>query len=372
MSLDYRIWIDGYVLVTSNPAQACAQPATLLKHAQNTPTGAPHKTGQVVCGLQSCPASCDVGIIDRSRRRRFPRRGHIDGLGRRSLSFDRETGAMLERVHLRRRDLVPFESIIRDRASSRLPVVRRRTLSPARRASNATPSTGELTVLAEFVTGSRLSDLLEATADAGDRSRRRRRAGLLCSTALPALTLPALDRRHHARPDRRLTHCPHTRRTGRVSRRRVWYRQSSTSTCRVSGCGPGFGIAVARGRWCRASRSRRPTSPRSRSAPLRSCSDATCRPDEYPERADHRSSWKSIEVAQIRGTAAFATGSPALPPALAAASRAAGRIASADEALGRRSATRAPRHRTSTCAARPSMEFAAQMDAALRHRAGRG
>jgi len=62
MSLDYRIWIDGYDLVTSNRAQPSAQPAPLLKHWKNTPTGAGHKTGQVVCGLQSCAGSCDVGI----------------------------------------------------------------------------------------------------------------------------------------------------------------------------------------------------------------------------------------------------------------------------------------------------------------------
>jgi len=62
MSLDYRIWIDGYDLVTSNRAQPCARPAILLKHSKNAPAGARHKTGPMVCRLQSCAGSCDVGI----------------------------------------------------------------------------------------------------------------------------------------------------------------------------------------------------------------------------------------------------------------------------------------------------------------------
>ena len=40
--------------------------------------------------------------------------GHIDGLGRRVLAFDRETGAILERLHLRP-ELAAFETPIRQR-----------------------------------------------------------------------------------------------------------------------------------------------------------------------------------------------------------------------------------------------------------------
>ena len=50
------------------------------------------------------------------------------------------------------------------------------------------PATGELTVLAEFITGSRLSDLLEATADAGIVPGVDVALGYLLDT-LPALTL---------------------------------------------------------------------------------------------------------------------------------------------------------------------------------------
>jgi hypothetical protein len=89
--------------------------------------------------------------------------GHIDGLGRRSLSFDRETGEMLERAHVQP-ELAAFESLIRKRVARLAPFEDERFARPDR--VERDPATGELTVLAEFITGSRLSDLLEATADA--------------------------------------------------------------------------------------------------------------------------------------------------------------------------------------------------------------
>jgi hypothetical protein len=62
MSFDYRIWIDGYVLVTSTEPASGANRTNPLKHSKYPPARARHKSGQVVCGLQSCAGSCDVGI----------------------------------------------------------------------------------------------------------------------------------------------------------------------------------------------------------------------------------------------------------------------------------------------------------------------
>ena len=44
------------------PRATLRRPATPLKHSKTAPTVARHKTGRVVCGLQSCAGSCDVGI----------------------------------------------------------------------------------------------------------------------------------------------------------------------------------------------------------------------------------------------------------------------------------------------------------------------
>src|SRR5262245_29810680 len=88
--------------------------------------------------------------------------GHVDGLGRRSLSFDRETGAILERLYLRP-ELAAFEAIIRKRVAHLAELEDERFARPSRVERDAT--TGELTVLAEFITGSRLSDLLDTSAE---------------------------------------------------------------------------------------------------------------------------------------------------------------------------------------------------------------
>jgi PEGA domain len=89
--------------------------------------------------------------------------GHVDGLGRRSLAFDRVTGAVLERLHLRP-ELTVFEQLLRRRVESLVPLEDDRFARPS--AVERDPATGELTVVAEFVTGTRLSDLLETSADA--------------------------------------------------------------------------------------------------------------------------------------------------------------------------------------------------------------
>jgi PEGA domain-containing protein len=88
--------------------------------------------------------------------------GFADGLGRRVLAFDREEGVMLERLVLRP-ELAAFEGILRDR------VERLGSLEDERLARPRTVErdAGGLVVVSEFVPGSRLSDLLEISADLG-------------------------------------------------------------------------------------------------------------------------------------------------------------------------------------------------------------
>ncbi len=90
--------------------------------------------------------------------------GQTDGLGRRELYFDRETGAMFERLHLRP-ELAVYEPAIRDRMG-RLAgfdhpgFCHDCTLERDR-------SAGHLTVVSPFVPGSRLSDAIERASDDG-------------------------------------------------------------------------------------------------------------------------------------------------------------------------------------------------------------
>jgi PEGA domain len=88
--------------------------------------------------------------------------GFADGLGRRILAFDREEGVMLERLVLRP-ELVAFESILRDR------IERLGSLEDERLARPRTidREVGGVVVVSEFVPGSRLSDLLETSAELG-------------------------------------------------------------------------------------------------------------------------------------------------------------------------------------------------------------
>jgi len=90
--------------------------------------------------------------------------GHVDGLGRRLLAFDRETGAILERLHLRP-ELAAFEPAIRLRVDQLSSFDDERFARPA--SVERDPATGDLTVLSEFVAGSHLSDLLETAEEGG-------------------------------------------------------------------------------------------------------------------------------------------------------------------------------------------------------------
>jgi len=84
--------------------------------------------------------------------------GYEDGLGRRTLEIDRESGVMLERLHLRP-EIGAFEAFLRER------VAFSSTIDDARfaqvRAIERGPR-GSLSVVSQFIAGSRLCDLLEA------------------------------------------------------------------------------------------------------------------------------------------------------------------------------------------------------------------
>jgi hypothetical protein len=90
--------------------------------------------------------------------------GFADGLGRRELAFDREEGVMLERLVLRP-ELGAFETALRERIDRLAALEDERLARP--RTIEREPN-GGLVVVSEFVPGSRLSDLLETSADLGN------------------------------------------------------------------------------------------------------------------------------------------------------------------------------------------------------------
>ena len=90
--------------------------------------------------------------------------GHVDGLGRRLLAIDRETGAMMERLRLRP-ELSAFESALRHRVDELAHFEDERFARPF--AVERDSESGDLGVLSEFVAGSRMSDLLETAQEAG-------------------------------------------------------------------------------------------------------------------------------------------------------------------------------------------------------------
>jgi hypothetical protein len=84
--------------------------------------------------------------------------GYEDGLGRRTLEFDRETGGMLERLHLRP-ELGAFETFLSERVLLATALDGERF---ARHRGIERDDRNVLTVLSQFVAGNRLCDLLEA------------------------------------------------------------------------------------------------------------------------------------------------------------------------------------------------------------------
>ena len=87
--------------------------------------------------------------------------GYHDGLGRRTLIFDREDGAILERLHLRP-EFRAFEEALRERMDCAAAFDDERLARV--RGIERDPADGGLTVVSKFVSGNRVSDLLEAAA----------------------------------------------------------------------------------------------------------------------------------------------------------------------------------------------------------------
>ena len=90
--------------------------------------------------------------------------GLVDGLGRRVLAFDRETGVMLERLVLRP-ELAAFEAAIKERVDLLAAIDDERFARPG--TVQRDRETGDLAVVSEFVAGSRLSDIIESAEEAG-------------------------------------------------------------------------------------------------------------------------------------------------------------------------------------------------------------
>jgi hypothetical protein len=89
--------------------------------------------------------------------------GYTDGLGRRTLAFDREDGTMLDRLSVRA-ELSAFERSLRERLD-RLGAIDDERIARPRTIERG--ADGALIVLSEFVPGTRLSDLIDATAEKG-------------------------------------------------------------------------------------------------------------------------------------------------------------------------------------------------------------
>ena len=88
--------------------------------------------------------------------------GYEDGLGSRTLMFDRETGGILERLHLAP-EFGAFESAIRQRLELGAAFEDERFAHP--RSLERDPRSGGVVVVSEFVPGNRLSDILEGLTD---------------------------------------------------------------------------------------------------------------------------------------------------------------------------------------------------------------
>jgi len=118
--------------------------------------------------------------------------GYADGLGRRTLEFDREAGGMLERLHLRG-EFGAFEWALRHRMDRLAPFDDARF---AHVRGVERDATGTLCVLSTYVQGDRLCDLLEAATNLPAHEA-------TCPTVDAALgflleTLPALEAFHAA------------------------------------------------------------------------------------------------------------------------------------------------------------------------------
>ena len=112
--------------------------------------------------------------------------GYTDGLGRRLLDIDHETGDMLERLVLRP-ELSVFELVLRERVARAAKMQDERFARPRRVMRD---EERRLTVVSEYVAGRRLSDAIDTAAAAGVV------AGLDAGLGLLLELLPALGFMH--------------------------------------------------------------------------------------------------------------------------------------------------------------------------------
>ena len=114
--------------------------------------------------------------------------GYEDGLGRRALAFDRETGGMLEQLVLRP-ELTAFEDALKERMAIVAGLEDERFARPR---GIERDGDGRLIVVSEYLAGRRLSDIIDAAAEHGIV------AGLDASIGLLLELLPAVARLHDA------------------------------------------------------------------------------------------------------------------------------------------------------------------------------
>ncbi len=231
--------------------------------------------------------------------------GYEDGLGRRTLLFDRETGGILERLHLRP-EFAAFERAIRDRMDVAAGFEDERFANA--RSIERDPRTAAVSLVSEFVPGNRLSDLLESLV--ADGAEEPVAPGVDAALGYLLEVLPALATLHEATgfthgamgPGRTVV-TP----TGevvlldwmfaqalerlRLDRRRLWRD---------------FRIAMP----AAAGASKFDTSADIAQAALTGVMIVIGRPlrfDEYPDGVTALAS-EVVEIAQIRGSGGFATG----------------------------------------------------------------
>lgn len=116
--------------------------------------------------------------------------GFEDGLGRRSLVFDRSAGVTIERLTVRP-ELGAFERALTDR-TARLAAFEDERIARVRGVQRD-PANGALTVDADFVPGSRLSDLIDVLAEGSEDTAA---AGLDVALGFLLEILPALGALH--------------------------------------------------------------------------------------------------------------------------------------------------------------------------------
>ncbi len=117
--------------------------------------------------------------------------GYEDGLGRRTLSFDRETGGVMERLLLRP-ELGSFEPAIAARVEQAGTFDDERFARPY--GVERDSAGGRVTVVSEYLQGNRLSDLLEGLTD--DPSEVQPAPGLEAAMGFLLEVLPALGALH--------------------------------------------------------------------------------------------------------------------------------------------------------------------------------